>query len=57
MAQSFKSIVIEAGGYENLTFLEKDTRNHVDKARQLRLGEGDTAIIHKYFKKMQAEND
>ncbi|KAH9805086.1 protein FAR1-RELATED SEQUENCE [Citrus sinensis] len=57
MAQSFKSIVVEAGGYENVAFLEKDARNYVDKARRLRLGEGDAAAIQKYFQKMQAEND
>ncbi|KAH9742366.1 protein FAR1-RELATED SEQUENCE [Citrus sinensis] len=57
MAQSFKSIVIEAGGYENVAFLEKYARNYVDKARRLRLGEGDAAAIQKYFQKMQAEND
>ncbi|KAH9769746.1 protein FAR1-RELATED SEQUENCE [Citrus sinensis] len=60
MAQSFKSIVVEAGGYENVSFLEKDARNHVDKARRLRrlrLGEGDATAIQKYFQKMQAEND
>ena len=57
MAQSFKSIVVEAGGYENVPFLEKDARNYVDKARQLRLGEGDATAIQKYFQKMQVEND
>ncbi|XP_015387886.1 protein FAR-RED IMPAIRED RESPONSE 1-like [Citrus sinensis] len=57
MAQSFKSIVVEVGGYENVSFLEKDARNHVDKARRLRLGEGDATAIQKYFQKMQAEND
>ena len=45
MAQSFKFIVVEAGGYESVPFLEKDARNHVDKARQLRLGEGDAIAI------------
>ncbi|XP_024035677.1 protein FAR-RED IMPAIRED RESPONSE 1-like [Citrus clementina] len=49
MAQSFKSIVVEAGGYENVAFLEKDARNYVDKVRRLRLGEGDAAAIQKYF--------
>ena len=57
MAQSFKSIVVEAGGFENVSFLEKDARNHVDKVRRLRLGEEDAAAIQKYFKKIQAKND
>ena len=58
MAQSFKSIVVEAGGFESVPFLEKKyARNYVDKVRQLRLGKGDAAAIQKYFKKIQVEND
>ncbi|KAH9770356.1 protein FAR1-RELATED SEQUENCE [Citrus sinensis] len=57
MAQSFKSIVVEAGGFENVSFLERDARNHVDKVRRLRLGEGDAIAIQRYFQKMQIEND
>ena len=38
MAQSFKFIVVEAGGYENVAFLEKNARNYVDKEMRLRLG-------------------
>ncbi|KAH9727256.1 protein FAR1-RELATED SEQUENCE [Citrus sinensis] len=45
MAQSFKSIVVEAGDFENVSFLERDARNHVDKVRRLRLGEGDAIAI------------
>ncbi|XP_024042764.1 protein FAR1-RELATED SEQUENCE 5-like [Citrus clementina] len=45
MAQSFKSIVVEVGGFENVSFLERDARNHVDKVRRLRLGEGDAIAI------------
>ena len=55
MAQSFKFIAVEVGGSENISFLEKDAKNHVNKARQLRLGEGDATTIQKYFKKMQVE--
>ena len=33
IAQNFNSIVVEAGGHENMSFLEKDRRNFVDKAR------------------------
>ena len=53
MAQSFKFIVVEAGGFENISFLERDARNHVDKVRRLRLKEGDAVAIQRYFKKMQ----
>ncbi|KAH9724212.1 protein FAR1-RELATED SEQUENCE [Citrus sinensis] len=54
---SFKSVVVEAGGFEKVSFLEKDARNHIDKVRRLRLGEGDAVAIQRYFKKMQTEND
>ena len=57
MTQSFKSIVIEAGGFENVSLLERDARNHVDKVRRLRFGERDAAIIQRYFKKIQTKND
>ncbi|XP_052198314.1 protein FAR1-RELATED SEQUENCE 5-like [Diospyros lotus] len=52
--KSFNSAVVEAGGYENLTFVEKDCRNYIDQVRRLRLGEGDAAAIQAYFSKMQA---
>ena len=52
--KSYNSVVVEAGGYENLTFVEKDYRNYIDQVRRLRLGEGDTAAIQAYFSKMQA---
>ena len=35
ISKNYKSIVIEAGGFEKLPFGEKDCRNHVDKARRL----------------------
>ncbi|XP_035548752.1 protein FAR1-RELATED SEQUENCE 5-like [Juglans regia] len=38
MNKSFGSLVVGAGGFENLPFLEKDCRNYIDKARHLRLG-------------------
>ncbi|XP_022850810.1 protein FAR1-RELATED SEQUENCE 5-like [Olea europaea var. sylvestris] len=52
--KSFNSAVVEAGGYENITCVEKDCRNFIDKVRQLRLGEGDALAIQAYFTKMQA---
>ncbi|KAH9777143.1 protein FAR1-RELATED SEQUENCE [Citrus sinensis] len=55
IAQIFNSIVVGAGGYENVTFLEKDCRNFVDKTRRLQLEEGDAMALLKYFKKKQAE--
>ncbi|KAH9795178.1 protein FAR1-RELATED SEQUENCE [Citrus sinensis] len=47
MAQSFKSIVVKAGGFENVSFLERDARNRVDKVRRLRLGEEDAVAIQR----------
>ncbi|XP_024161868.1 protein FAR-RED IMPAIRED RESPONSE 1-like [Rosa chinensis] len=54
--KNFNSFVVEAGGHENITFLEKDVRNFLDKVRRLRLGEGDATAIQKYFLKMQVDN-
>ena len=56
MNKSFNSLVVEAGGHENLPFLEKDCRNHMDKVKRLELGEGDAVAMNKYFLKMQADN-
>ena len=39
IAQNFNFIVVEAGGHENVSFLEKDCRNFINKARRLQLGE------------------
>ncbi|XP_022859604.1 protein FAR1-RELATED SEQUENCE 5-like [Olea europaea var. sylvestris] len=52
--KSYNSAVVEAGGYENITFVEKDCRNYVEQVRRLRLGEGDAFAIQAYFSKMQA---
>ncbi|KAL0010130.1 hypothetical protein SO802_005238 [Lithocarpus litseifolius] len=54
MNKNFNSLVVEAGGHENLPFLEKDCRNHIDKVKRLELGEGDAVAMNKYFLKMQA---
>ncbi|KAH9703433.1 protein FAR1-RELATED SEQUENCE [Citrus sinensis] len=55
IAQNFNSIIVGAGGYENVPFLEKDCRNFVDKTRRLQLEEGDAMALLKYFQKKQAE--
>ncbi|XP_052171507.1 protein FAR1-RELATED SEQUENCE 6-like [Diospyros lotus] len=54
MHKSYNSAVVEADGYENLPFIEKDYRNYIDQIRRLRLEEGDAAVIQAYFTKMQA---
>ncbi|XP_062081127.1 protein FAR-RED IMPAIRED RESPONSE 1-like [Humulus lupulus] len=48
MAKKFQTLVVEAGGHDNVPFLEKYCRNFVDKARHLRLGIGDAKAIHEY---------
>ncbi|XP_073137554.1 protein FAR1-RELATED SEQUENCE 5-like [Henckelia pumila] len=37
--------------YENMTFIEKDCGNFIDKVRRLRLGKEDATAIHIYFEK------
>ena len=56
VSRNFRSFVVEADGYENLTFGEKDCRNYIDKVRRLRLGTGDAEAIQKYFVRMQKQN-
>ncbi|KAF5477392.1 hypothetical protein F2P56_004037 [Juglans regia] len=56
MNKSFGSLVVGAGGFENLPFLEKDCRNYIDKARHLRLGAGGAGALQDYFCRMQYKN-
>ncbi|KAH1154359.1 hypothetical protein GYH30_049864 [Glycine max] len=49
-------LIVEANGYENLTFGEKDCRNYIGKVRRLRLGTGDAKAIQNYFVRMQKQN-
>ncbi|XP_028056267.1 protein FAR1-RELATED SEQUENCE 5-like [Camellia sinensis] len=52
VARNFHSMVVEAGGYEALTFDERDARNYIKNARRLRLGLGDAESVTLYFYKM-----
>ncbi|XP_022857036.1 protein FAR1-RELATED SEQUENCE 5-like [Olea europaea var. sylvestris] len=52
--KSFNFVVVEVGGYENMTRVEKDCRNYIEQVRQLRLGEGDAAALQSYFSHIQA---
>ncbi|XP_041010117.1 protein FAR-RED IMPAIRED RESPONSE 1-like [Juglans microcarpa x Juglans regia] len=56
LSKNFKSVVVEAGGYENVTFGEKECRNYIDKARRLRLGVGSGVALCNYFEDMQKRN-
>ncbi|KAG2718725.1 hypothetical protein I3760_03G232800 [Carya illinoinensis] len=57
MNKNFNSLVVDAGGYENLTFQEKDCRNFIDKARYLQLGKGGGEALNHYFQRMRDRND
>ncbi|KAF5477038.1 hypothetical protein F2P56_003717 [Juglans regia] len=57
MAKSFNSLVVKAGGFDKLPFVEKDARNYIDKARHLRLGKGGADALRQYFERMQYKND
>ncbi|XP_042460360.1 protein FAR1-RELATED SEQUENCE 6-like [Zingiber officinale] len=56
LSKSFQSFVVEAGGYENLSFDERKCRNYVAEARRLRLGNGDAEALNNYFCRMQCRN-
>ncbi|GMP95312.1 hypothetical protein CsSME_00044402 [Camellia sinensis var. sinensis] len=56
VSRNYHSMVVEAGGYESLTFDERDARNYIDRTRRLRLKEGDSDALQKYFMRMQAQN-
>ncbi|XP_042959355.1 protein FAR1-RELATED SEQUENCE 5-like [Carya illinoinensis] len=56
LSKNFKAVVVEAGGYENVPFGEKECRNYIDKARQLRLGVGGSTALCNYFDDMQKRN-
>lgn len=51
--KSCDAIFHENGGAENCMFTDKNMRDHVKKARQLNLGEGDAAALMAYFYLMQ----
>nr|GMD71284.1 protein FAR-RED IMPAIRED RESPONSE 1-like [Ipomoea batatas] len=43
--KNFRSLVVDAGGYENVTFNEMDCRNYIDELRRKRLGVGDAEAV------------
>ena len=53
---SIKSSIVKAGGYENVTYNEKNVRNFIDKERHLKCREGDGQALHNYFVRMQGKN-
>ena len=53
---SIKSSIVEAGGYENVTYNQKDVRNFLDKECRLKCREGDRQALHDYFVRIQGKN-
>jgi zinc finger SWIM domain-containing protein 3 len=53
---SIKSSIVEVGGYENVTYNQKDVRNFLNKERRLKCREGDGQALHDYFVRMQGKN-
>ncbi|XP_040991008.1 protein FAR1-RELATED SEQUENCE 5-like [Juglans microcarpa x Juglans regia] len=57
MNKNFYSLVVDAGGFENLQFQKKDCQNFIDKARHLRLGKDGGEALNQYFQRMRDRND
>ncbi|XP_062155057.1 protein FAR1-RELATED SEQUENCE 4-like [Alnus glutinosa] len=55
-SKNFESLVVESGGFESLPFGERDCRNYINKARELRLGKGGGQALCDYFSRMQKQN-
>jgi zinc finger SWIM domain-containing protein 3 len=53
---SIKASIVEAGGYENVTYNQRDVRNFLEKERRLKCKEGDGQALHDYFVRIQAKN-
>jgi len=51
--KSVRAITIEIGEAENMSCLPRDCRNHLGRARRLRLKDGDANTVHKLFLRMQ----
>ncbi|XP_042969137.1 protein FAR-RED IMPAIRED RESPONSE 1-like [Carya illinoinensis] len=56
MNKNYYSFIVEAGGFDNLQFTEKDCRNFIDKARHLCLGKGGGVALLEYFERMRDMN-
>jgi len=54
--KNFNSLVVEIGGFESLSFGERDCRNYINKARELCLGKGVAQALCDYFSRMQKHN-
>jgi len=54
--KSFRSLVFEAGGYENLDFVERDVRNYIGQQRRALVKDGDGQALFNHFSRMRELN-
>ena len=54
--KTFRSLVGHAGGFENLQFVEQDTRNYIGQQRRA-FGEGDGQTLMQHFSRMRELNN
>ncbi|RYR10086.1 hypothetical protein Ahy_B05g078554 [Arachis hypogaea] len=54
---TYQSLATAAGGYDKLTFTQKDLRNHVARSVRVIEEEGDAQSLMQYFHRMQEENN
>ncbi|XP_027931983.1 protein FAR-RED IMPAIRED RESPONSE 1-like [Vigna unguiculata] len=51
--KSFRSLVFDAGGYENLDFMERDVRNYIGQQRRALVKDGDGQTLFNHFSRMK----
>jgi len=51
--KNFNSLVVEMGGFESVSFEERDCQNYINKARKLQLSKGGAQAFCEYFSRMQ----
>ena len=56
ISKTFQALVQDAGGYENLPFVEQDVRNYISKERRAIGKEGDAKALVNYFDRMKELN-
>ncbi|XP_052722996.1 protein FAR1-RELATED SEQUENCE 5 isoform X1 [Vigna angularis] len=55
--KSFLSIVNDAGGYENMDFVERDARNYIGQHRRSLCKDGDGQALLRHFSSMKDRNN
>ncbi|XP_027915011.1 protein FAR1-RELATED SEQUENCE 5-like [Vigna unguiculata] len=55
--KSFRSLVCEAGGYDNISFIERDVRNYIGKQRKSLCKDGDGQALIRHFSQMRELNN